>query len=188
MDLLSLIFLAVGLAMDAFAVSVALGLKIPVRDKWKIALKAGLFFGIAQGVMPLIGWILGNGFSSYIEKFDHWIAFILLAIIGGKMIREAIHPDEDSDDEVDTGMKRMFILAIVTSIDALAVGVSFAFLNVNIISAVLIIGIITLVTSAIGVIIGKIFGDLFSGKAEIIGGVILILIGLKILLEHLGIF
>ena len=138
--------------------------------------------------MPLIGWILGNGFSSYIEKFDHWIAFILLAIIGGKMIHEAIHPDEDSDDEVDTGMKRMFILAIATSIDALAVGVSFAFLNVNIISAVLIIGIITLVTSAIGVIIGKIFGDLFSGKAEIIGGVILILIGLKILLEHLGIF
>ena len=104
------------------------------------------------------------------------------------MIYEAIHPDEDEDDEADTSMKRMFILAIATSIDALAVGVSFAFLNVNIISAVLIIGIITLVTSAIGVIIGKIFGDLFSGKAEIIGGIILILIGLKILLEHLGIF
>ena len=137
--------------------------------------------------MPLIGWILGNGFSSYIEKFDHWIAFILLSIIGGKMIYEAIHPDEDGDDEVDTGMKRMFILAIATSIDALAVGVSFAFLNVNIITAVLIIGIITLVTSAIGVIIGKIFGDLFSGKAEMVGGVILILIGVKILLEHLGI-
>ena len=104
------------------------------------------------------------------------------------MIYEAIHPDEDGDDEVDTGMKRMFILAIATSIDALAVGVSFAFLNVNIITAVLIIGIITLVTSAIGVIIGKIFGDLFSGKAETVGGVILILIGVKILLEHLGIF
>lgn len=188
MDLVSLIFLAVGLAMDAFAVSIAMGLKIPVKDKWKIALRAGLFFGIAQGVMPLIGWALGTKFSSYIESFDHWIAFILLAIIGGKMIYEAFSPDEEEDNEVDTGMKRMFILAIATSIDALAVGVSFAFLNVNIISAVLIIGIITLVTSAIGVIIGKIFGDMFSGKAEIIGGVILILIGLKILLEHLGIF
>lgn len=188
MGLLSLIFLAVGLAMDAFAVSIALGLKIPVKDKWKIALKAGLFFGIAQGGMPLIGWLLGNGFSSYIEKFDHWIAFILLAVIGGKMIYEAISPEADGNDEVDTGMKRMFILAIATSIDALAVGISFAFLNVNIISAVLIIGVITLVTSAIGVIIGKIFGDLFAGKAEVIGGVILILIGLKILLEHLGIF
>lgn len=188
MDLLSLIFLAVGLAMDAFAVSVALGLKIPIKDKWKISLKAGLFFGVAQGVMPLIGWILGNGFSSYIEKFDHWIAFILLSIIGGKMIHEAIHPDGGEDNAVDTGMKRMFILAIATSIDALAVGVSFAFLNVNIMSAVFIIGIITLIISAIGVIIGKIFGDLFAGKAEIIGGIILILIGLKILLEHLGIF
>lgn len=187
MDLLSLIFLAVGLAMDAFAVSIALGLKIPVKDKWKVALKASVFFGVAQGVMPLIGWILGNGFSSYIEKFDHWIAFILLSIIGGKMIYEAISPEED-DEDVDTGMKRMFILAIATSIDALAVGVSFAFLNVNIISAVLIIAIITFITCAIGVIIGKIFGDLFSGKAEIIGGIILIFIGLKILLEHLGIF
>lgn len=188
MDLLSLIFLAFGLAMDAFAVSVAVGLKIPVKEKWKIALKAGLFFGIAQGVMPLFGWILGNGFSSYIESIDHWIAFVLLSIIGGKMIHEALNPDEDSDEEVDTGLKRMFILAIATSIDALAVGISFAFLNVNIISAVLVIGIITLITSAIGVIIGKIFGDLFSGKAEIIGGVILIIIGLKILLEHLGLF
>lgn len=188
MDLVSLIFLAIGLAMDAFAVSIALGLKVPVKDKWKTALKAGLFFGIAQGVMPLIGWILGNGFSKYIESIDHWVAFILLAIIGGKMIYEAIHPDEDEESEVDTGMKRMFILAIATSIDALAVGISFAFLNVNIINAVLIIGIITLVTSAIGVIIGKIFGDLFSGKAEIVGGVILILIGLKILVEHLRLF
>lgn len=188
MDLVSLICLAIGLAMDAFAVSVAMGLKVPIKDKWKIALKAGVFFGVAQGVMPLIGWILGNGFSKYIESVDHWIAFILLAIIGGKMIYEAIHPDEDEDAEVDTGMKRMFILAIATSIDALAVGISFAFLNVNIISAVLIIGIITFIISAIGVVIGKIFGDLFSGKAEIVGGIILILIGVKILVEHLGIF
>lgn len=188
MDLLSLIFLAIGLAMDAFAVSIAMGLKVSVKDKWKTALKAGLFFGIAQGIMPLIGWILGNGFSKYIESIDHWIAFILLSIIGGKMIHEAIKHDEDEEEVVDTGMKRMFILAIATSIDALAVGVSFAFLNVNIVSAVLIIGLITLVTSAIGVIIGKIFGDLFSGKAEILGGIILILIGLKILVEHLGLF
>ena len=184
MDLLSLIFLALGLAMDAFAVSVALGLKIPVKDKWKIALKAGLFFGIAQGVMPLIGWILGNGFSSYIEKFDHWIAFILLSIIGGKMIYEAIHPDEDEDDEADTSMKRMFILAIATSIDALAVGVSFAFLHVDLWMSVAVIGITTFILSALGIKIGNVFGNRYKSKAEFTGGVVLVLMGVKILVEH----
>lgn len=186
MDLLSLIFIAVGLAMDAFAVSIALGLKISPKEKVKIALKAGLFFGVAQGVMPLIGWILGTRFSTYIESLDHWIAFILLSIIGGKMIYESVWGDEE-EEEVDTGSKKMFILAIATSIDALAVGVSFAFLNVNILLAVSIIGVITLITSIIGVIIGKIFGDLFKGKAELIGGIILVFIGLKILIEHTGI-
>jgi putative Mn2+ efflux pump MntP len=183
MDLLSLIFLALGLAMDAFAVSVALGLKIPVKDKWKIALKAGLFFGIAQGVMPLIGWILGNGFSSYIEKFDHWIAFILLSIIGGKMIYEAIHPDEDEDDEADTSMKRMFILAIATSIDALAVGVTVSLLDANIWLAITLIGVITFILSFIGSIIGAKIGSKFEKKAELVGGVVLVLLALKFLIE-----
>jgi putative Mn2+ efflux pump MntP len=147
-----------------------------------------LFFGVFQSLMPLIGWLVGSRFSSYITQFDHWIAFILLVLIGGNMIRESLQEDEEEEEQEDRlDYKELFLLAIATSIDALAVGITFAFLQVEIISSVLLIGIITFVISFAGVIIGNIFGSRFKNKAEILGGIILILIGIKILLEHLNI-
>lgn len=184
MSILSILLTALALAMDAFAVSLSIGMNSK-NEKAKIGLKAGLYFGIFQGVMPLIGWALGRSFTNYIVKFDHWIAFILLSVIGGKMIYEAIK--EEKEVVNDLGVKMMLLLSIATSIDALAVGVSFAFLNVNIWLAVSLIGIVTLVMCFIGVIMGTKLGDIFGRKAEIVGGCILILIGLKILLEHTGI-
>lgn len=182
-------FMGVGLAMDAFAVSICKGLAMRKVNK-KQALVIGLFFGGFQALMPFIGWLLGTSFEQYITSVDHWIAFGLLAYIGGKMIYEAIKPDEEDEiGELDQPLdiKQMFILAIATSIDALAVGITFAFLNYPVIPAITIIGITTFVISIGGVYIGNFFGTKYKKKAEIAGGVILILIGLKILLEHLGI-
>ena len=186
MGLVEIILIAVSLAMDAFAVSICKGLSMKKMD-WKKAIIIGLYFGLFQGGMPLIGYLLGVGFEESIKFIDHWIAFGLLAFIGGNMIKEALSKnDEDEvDDSVD--FKTMIVLAIATSIDALAVGVTFAFLNVNILLAVALIGIITFVISCIGVKLGNVFGDKYEKKAELAGGIVLVLIGLKILLEHLGI-
>lgn len=181
--------MGVGLAMDAFAVSICKGLAMRKVNK-KQALVIGLFFGGFQALMPFIGWLLGTSFEQYITSVDHWIAFGLLAYIGGKMIYEAIKPDEEDEiGELDQPLdiKQMFILAIATSIDALAVGITFAFLNYPVVPAITIIGITTFVISIGGVYIGNFFGTRYKKKAEIAGGIILILIGLKILLEHLGI-
>lgn len=184
MDLIELFFIAVGLAMDAFAVSICKGLAMQ-RMNWKHAVLAGVYFGGFQILMPVIGYFLGSGFADKITKVDHWIAFILLALIGANMIKESLSEGEELDDAFD--FKTMVVLAIATSIDALAVGVSFAFLDVNIIAAASFIGVITFCLSFIGVKVGNVFGSRFRSKAELAGGVILILIGLKILLEHLGI-
>lgn len=185
MGIIEIILIAVGLAMDAFAVSICKGLSMSKMD-WKKAGIIGLYFGGFQGGMPLIGYLLGIGFENKIKSIDHWVAFVLLVFIGFNMIKEALSKDQEStNDKVD--FKSMFILAVATSIDALAVGVTFAFLSVNIVLAVCMITIITLIISCIGVKIGNVFGDKYKSKAEIAGGVILILLGTKILLEHLGI-
>lgn len=185
MGIIELILIGIGLAMDAFAVSVCKGLSMK-KMEWKKAGIIGLYFGGFQALMPAIGFCLGIGFENAIKSIDHWIAFVLLSIIGGNMIKEAFSKEEEeSNDKVD--FRTMIILAIATSIDALAIGVTFAFLDVNILLAIAIIGIITFVISMIGVKIGNVFGDKYEAKAEITGGVILILLGIKILLEHLGI-
>lgn len=185
----ALFTLAVGLSMDAFAVAICKGLAMKKFQLKKAGL-VGLWFGGFQALMPLIGYFLGSQFSDKIVKIDHWLAFLLLAFIGGNMIKEAFDKEEEKEEEGmgdSTSAKDMFVLAIATSIDALAVGVTFAFLKVNIIAAVSFIGVITFVLSAIGVKVGNVFGLKFKSKAEIAGGVILILLGLKILLEHTGI-
>ncbi|MBR3391340.1 MAG: manganese efflux pump [Firmicutes bacterium] len=185
MTFTELFLLAVGLAMDAFAVSVCKGLALP-RIDMKKALAAGLWFGGFQALMPLLGFLLGSRFASYIADFDHWIAFVLLALIGGNMIRESFGDEEEAD--ASFGLRAMLPLALATSIDALAVGLTFAFLSVRILPAVTLIGVVTLVISTAGVKLGNLFGARFRGKAEFAGGLILILLGVKILLEHLGIF
>ena len=182
MGIFELFVLAVGLSMDAFAVSVCKGLSLGKITKKHMCL-AGAWFGGFQALMPLIGYFAGRFFADYITKYDHWIAFILLVIIGGSMIKEAFEEEEEMDNSMDA--KSMFILAVATSIDALAVGVTFAFLKVAIIPAVTFIGVITFVCSAAGIKIGSIFGAKYKAKAEIAGGVILVLIGLKILIEGL---
>ncbi|MBQ7840701.1 MAG: manganese efflux pump [Lachnospiraceae bacterium] len=184
MGLGELFVLAVGLAMDAFAVSVCKGLALG-KIKIKHMCIAGLWFGGFQALMPLIGYLLGSAFADMITQISHWIAFVLLVIIGGNMIKEAFGKEESVDSSM--GVKTMFLMAVATSIDALAVGVTFAFLKVNIIAAVLFIGVVTFICSAAGVKIGSIFGMKYRSKAEFCGGVILILIGLKILLEGIGI-
>lgn len=186
----TLLLMGVGLSMDAFAVSICKGLSMRKVNK-KQCLVIGLFFGGFQALMPFIGWVLGSQFEQYITSIDHWIAFILLGFIGGKMVVEAIR-EKDEAVEVEKmdpplDFKEMFILAIATSIDALAVGITFAFLQVPIVEAISIIGITTFVISVIGVYVGNFFGNRYKKKAELAGGMILILIGLKILLEHLGI-
>lgn len=184
MGLLELFVIAVGLSMDACAVSVCKGLSVQ-KVKPKHMLLAGLYFGGFQALMPTIGYLLGVNFQSMIERFDHWIAFILLALIGCNMIKESCDCAEEMDDSFT--FKAMLPLAIATSIDALAVGVTFAFLQVNIIPAVLFIGVTTFAFSALGIRIGNIFGAKYKSKAERLGGIVLILMGTKILLEHLGI-
>ncbi len=183
-----LILLAVGLSMDAFAVSVCKGLalkKITIKEQ----MTCGLWFGGFQALMPLIGYFLGSIFANAIVAIDHWIAFGLLVLIGGNMLREAFSKDEEEGNHgADMSVKTMFIMAVATSIDALAVGISLAMAgDVNIFAAVALIGVITCVLSALGVKIGNVFGSRFEKKAEAAGGIILILLGLKILLEHLGI-
>lgn len=184
MGLIELFLIAVGLSMDAFAVSVCKGLAMPKCTFKKVAI-VGLWFGGFQALMPAIGYILGAQFQETIASIDHWIAFVLLALIGGNMIHEALDNDEEEAD-ASLDVKTMFLLAVATSIDALAIGITFAFLKVNIIPAVCFIGIVTFIISFAGVKIGNVFGARYKNKAEIVGGVILILLGLKILLEHLG--
>lgn len=187
---IELFLLGIGLAMDAFAVSVCKGLGMRRLNK-KQTLIIGLYFGGFQALMPLIGWLLGSQFQKYITSIDHWIAFILLSFIGGKMMIEAIREwnEEETVDVIDAPLdhKNMLVLAVATSIDALAVGITFAFLDTPIIEAITIIGITTMVISIIGVVVGNFFGSRYKSKAEFIGGLILVLLGLKILLEHLGI-
>lgn len=189
---ITLLLMGVGLAMDAFAVSICKGLSMK-KVKWQHATVIGLFFGGFQALMPFIGWALGSQFEQYITKVDHWIAFGLLGIIGGKMLYEAIKGDEEEEcgccnDGEKLDLKELFILAIATSIDALAVGITFAFLKYPVGLAVTIIGVVTFTISLGGVYIGNLFGARFKKKAEIVGGIILVGIGMKILLEHLGIF
>lgn len=185
MGIIEIFFLGVGLAMDAFAVSICKGLSMK-KMEWKKAIIIALYFGGFQALMPVIGYLLGVGFEDKIASIDHWIAFGLLSIIGINMIREALgKKEEGQNDSID--FKTMIVLAIATSIDALAVGVTFAFLRVNLLIAILIIGIVTFLISMWGVKIGNVFGDKYESKAEITGGIILILLGIKILLEHLGI-
>ncbi|MDR1747636.1 MAG: manganese efflux pump MntP family protein [Spirochaetaceae bacterium] len=188
MGIIELILIAVGLSMDAFAVSVCTGLSLR-KTTLVSMLIVGLYFGVFQAVMPLIGYFLGARFADKITSFDHWIVFVLLCVIGGKMIVESFSREkcEFSAEGNSLGPAKMLPLAFATSIDALAVGISFAFLNVAIVPAVISIGVITFLLSATGIKIGGIFGLKFKAKAEIAGGVILILIGVKILLEHLGI-
>lgn len=191
MSLFIVLFLmGVGLSMDAFAVSVCKGLAMRKVNK-KQAFVIGLFFGGFQALMPLIGWALGIQFEQYITSIDHWIAFILLGFIGGKMVVEAVKPEDESVEvkqmDPPLNIKEMFVLAIATSIDALAVGITFAFLNYPIVEAITIIGITTFVISIIGVYIGNFFGSKYKQKAELAGGIILVLLGVKILLEHLGV-
>lgn len=186
--LVSAVLLGVGLSMDAFAVSVCKGLAVGKVKTSHMAI-AGAWFGGFQMLMPLIGYFLGSSFHSYIEKFDHWVAFILLVLIGVNMLREAFSKEEDNESNASFGFKTMFVMAVATSIDALAVGIALAMeAETNIWLSIICIGVTTFVLSAIGVKIGSIFGDKYKKKAEIIGGVILILLGLKILLEHLGVF
>ena len=191
MGILELFLIGVSLSMDAFAVAVCHGLCMP-----KLNLRHGaviaLFFGGFQALMPFLGWILGSQFAQYIESIDHWVAFGLLAIIGGNMIREALSPEDEEEtacavtDKLD--LKRLFMMAIATSIDALAVGVTFAFFSVPILSAISIIGVTTFCISLLGVVVGNFFGTRYKQRAELTGGIVLVLLGTKILLEHLGVF
>ncbi|EJO5347859.1 manganese efflux pump [Clostridium botulinum] len=193
MDLTSIILISIGLAMDAFAVSITNGAmisKVTVLEAGRI----GLFFGIFQALMPLLGWSVGIKFQSYIEALDHWIALILLSIIGGKMIYDSVKGNQDEiacdyagEEKKCLTNKTLILLAIATSIDALAVGVSFAFLKVSIISTIIVIGIITFIICFVGVMIGKNCGELLKKRAEILGGIVLILIGVKIFIEHTNI-
>lgn len=189
MSFIELFLVAVGLSMDAFAVSICKGLATPKTNVKQMA-TAGIWFGGFQAIMPLIGFLLGAAFANVITSYDHWIAFVLLAFIGGNMIRESLAKDCDSCENAGDsfGVKTMFVMAVATSIDALAVGVTFAFLKVNIVAAVCLIGVTTFLFSFAGVKIGNVFGSKYEKKAELAGGVILICIGLKILLEHLGVF
>ncbi len=186
--IISAFFMGLGLSMDAFAVAICKGLKMQKLNYKQLSLIA-IFFGGFQAIMPFIGWLLAHNFKNYIESFDHWIAFALLLFIGVKMIIEAFGKEEDDCGCFD--IKELFIMAIATSIDAMAAGIAFAFDGFNryadILIAILIIGITTLVLSAFGVIIGHKFGAVYKSKAELAGGIILILLGLKILLEHLGV-
>ena len=182
MGIIELFLFAVSLSMDAFAVSVCKGLSVKtLRPRHGVI--AGLYFGGFQALMPLIGWLLGRQFEGLIKSVDHWVAFMLLALIGANMVRESFGKDEEVNDSFS--FKTMLPLAVATSIDALAVGVTFAFLEVQILPAIALIGVTTFAFSAAGVKIGNVFGVRFKSKAELAGGVILILLGIKILVEHL---
>ena len=183
MSYLELFVIAVGLSMDAFAVSICKGLSVR-RLKPRHNLICGLYFGGFQALMPVIGWLLGRQFESLIKSIDHWIAFALLVLIGANMIREAVKNEEENLNE-SFSPKTMLPLAVATSIDALAVGVTFAFLDVSIVPAVSMIGATTFILSAVGVKIGNVFGAKYKSKAELVGGIVLVAMGIKILIEHL---
>lgn len=182
MSIIELLLIAMGLSMDAFAVSIGKGLSV-CHLRPRHSMSVGLWFGGFQAMMPLIGYALGASFASLVSDYDHWIAFVLLGIIGANMIKEAFSKEEKSDP--DFSFKTMLIMAIATSIDALAIGVSFAFLGVNIFTAAIVIGITTFLFSVAGIKIGNLFGCRYKSKSEFIGGVVLIIIGTKILMEHL---
>ena len=188
MGILELFLTGVGLSMDAFAAAVCQGLCMPKLDIRRPVV-VGLFFGGFQALMPLLGWLLGAQFSGYIQRFDHWAAFVLLGLLGGNMVRESLSPEEEEACAVSPSLdlRRLTVLAVATSIDALVVGVTFAFLEVPILPAVTIIGCTTFVLSAAGVAVGNFFGARYQQRAEFCGGVILILLGTKILLDHLEI-
>lgn len=189
MTLLEIFLIGIGLSMDAFAVAICKGLAMPDKVHKRSAFLIALYFGVFQAVMPALGWLLGSQFAHYVTRFAPWIAFVLLAWIGGNMIRDS-RAEEEEDEQPSDGQvkhKELLVLAVATSIDALAVGVTFAFLQVEqaeIVSAVSFIGVITFVLSAVGVKVGAVFGARFRSRAELAGGLILILMGLKILLEH----
>ena len=190
MSFVELLLIGVGLSMDAFAVSICEGLSM-TKIKWGHAVMVGVYFGGFQALMPFAGWLLGSQFADRIQSFDHWIAFILLLLIGGNMVREALSGEEEDDAQqamdVRLDHKKMFLMAVATSIDALAIGVTFAFLDTPILPAISIIGTTTFCISVAGVAVGCWFGSRYKKRAEITGGVILMLLGVKILLEHLGI-
>ena len=183
MTLLNLFLIAVGLSMDAFAVSVCKGLAMEKAPLKKAAI-AGVWFGSFQALMPLLGYLLGNRFEKYITHIDHWITFGLLALIGANMVKEAFSKEEEKASST-MYFKEMFLLAVATSIDALAVGITFPFLRVDLLPAVCLIGATTFVLSALGVKVGNLFGSRYKSRAELAGGILLILMGVKILLEHL---
>jgi putative Mn2+ efflux pump MntP len=185
MTILELIIIAIGLSMDAFAVSIGKGLSLK-KIKLSHALKVGLWFGGFQALMPIFGYLLGSTFAEIVSAYDHWVAFVLLALIGGNMIKESLEKDCECNEKSSHGfgITTMFTLAVATSIDALAIGVTFAFFNVAIIPAIITIGLTTFIFSVIGLKIGNIFGCKYKSHAELFGGIILILIGLKILIEH----
>ena len=185
MGTLELYLLSLGVAMDAFAASVCKGLAVK-RISLRRMLACGLWFGAFQALMPLLGYLLGVRFQAAIERYDHWIAFILLGLIGVNMIREALSKEDEAVD-ASFAFKPMLLMAVATSIDALAVGITFAFLQVNILVAASFIGATTFLLSALGVWIGHLFGAKYKSAAELTGGIILILLGVQILLEHLGI-
>ena len=187
MSILEIFILAVGLSMDAFAVSICKGLA--VKDiSFKKAAIVGLWFGGFQALMPMIGYFLGTRFSGAIESIDHWVAFILLSLIGVNMIREAVSKvDEAGEENASLSFKTMLMLAVATSIDALAAGITFAFLDVDIALAAGMIGCTTCIVSMAGVKVGSVFGTKYKSKAELTGGIILILLGIKIILEHTGV-
>lgn len=188
MSFIELVLIAVGLSMDAFAVAICKGLSVQ-KLGWKHYLTVGVWFGGFQALMPALGYLLGTTFERYITSVDHWVAFVLLCLIGGNMLKEGLAKEEEEKEEsAGFDFKSMLLLAVATSIDALAVGITFALLpDVNIFSAVGLIGTITFCLSAVGLKVGNIFGLKYKSKAEVVGGVILILIGVKILLEHLGV-
>lgn len=182
----SLFVISLGLATDASAVAISLGLKSCRESRRETALKSGLYFGFFQGIMPLLGWLLGKSFSTYIEEIDHWIAFTVLAILGGKLIVDSFKEDEELGCITSFSSKLYLSLAVATSIDALALGITLAFLKVNILWAAVIIGLVTFTMSFLAVILGEKLGNLVKEKATILGGLLLIVIACKTLLEHLG--
>lgn len=182
MSFMELILIGIGLSMDAFAVSICKGLSIG-KIKPRHMLSAGIWFGGFQALMPLIGFMLGSAFEQYITSIDHWVAFILLGIIGVNMIKES--REEETNQDASFGFRAMLVLAVATSIDALAVGITFAFLRVDIIPAIAIIGVTTFAFSMAGIKIGSVFGAKYKSKAEFFGGAVLIFLGIKILIEHL---
>ena len=190
MSILELFLIGVGLSMDAFAVAICQGLAMS-RLNWRRAGVTAAFFGGFQAAMPLLGWALGSRFAAYIQELDHWAAFLLLGLIGVNMVREALGPEETEETACDDGkldLRRLLVLAVATSIDALAVGITFAFLEVPILPAASVIGVTTFCLSLAGVAVGNCFGARYKRRAELSGGVILIALGVKILLEHLGVF